>query len=86
MNGDIYSDVVREITPDGTEVWTWRAHEHLDPALEVIHPQDGRHLWPMGNNVSELGDGSLALSFHNVSTVVVIDCYHPSASAMRRRW
>jgi hypothetical protein len=73
VHGDIYGDVVREITPAGTEVWAWRAHEHLDPALEVIHPQDGRHHWPMANAVSELRDGSLALSFRNVSTVVIID-------------
>jgi len=73
VHGDVYGDVVREITPDSTEVWTWRAHEHLDPGLEVIHPQDGRHHWPMANAVSELSDGSLALSFRNVSTVVIID-------------
>jgi len=72
-HGDIYGDVVREITPDGTEVWTWRAHQHLDPALEVLHPQDARHHWPMANAVSELADGSLVLSFRNVSTVVIID-------------
>ncbi len=39
-----------------------KADEHLDPDLEVIHPQDGRHHWPMANAVSELSDGSLVSS------------------------
>src|SRR5262245_34313379 len=73
VKGDIYGDVVREVMPDGTEVWTWRAHEHLDHDPEVIHPQDGRHHWPMANAVSELSDGSLALSFRKTSTVVLND-------------
>ncbi len=70
---DIYADVLYEVTPAGEIVWTWHAHEHLDPHTDVITSQDLRHEWSHGNTVGELADGNIVVSFRNISTVVIID-------------
>jgi hypothetical protein len=31
--GIVYADVIKEIDASGTVTWSWRAAEHLDPAL-----------------------------------------------------
>lgn len=73
LDGDIYADVVYEVTPSGEIVWTWHAYEHLDPETDIITPQDQRHEWSHGNTVGELADGNIVLSFRNISTVVIVD-------------
>ncbi|MDZ8186951.1 MAG: aryl-sulfate sulfotransferase [Nostoc sp. ChiSLP02] len=72
-DGDIYADVLYEVTPGGEIVWTWHAHEHLDPDIFTITPQDQRHEWTHGNTVGELADGNIIVSFRNISTVAIID-------------
>ncbi|MEH2109638.1 aryl-sulfate sulfotransferase [Nostoc sp.] len=72
-DGDIYADVLYEVTPAGEIVWTWHAHEHLDPNIFTITPQDHRHEWTHGNTVGELADGNIIVSFRNISTVVIVD-------------
>ena len=74
VNGtDIYTDVLYEVTPAGEIVWTWHAHEHLDPETDIITKQDLRHEWSHGNTVGELADGNIIVSFRNISTVAIID-------------
>lgn len=73
VNGDMYSDVVHEVTPSGEIVWTWHAFEHLDPGRHIITPNEMRHEWTHGNTVDELTDGNIILSFRNISTVVIVD-------------
>jgi len=72
-DGDIYADVLYEVTPSGEIVWTWHAYEHLDPDIFVITPQDPRHEWTHGNSVGELADGNIVVSFRNISTVVIVE-------------
>ncbi len=72
-NGDMYADVIHEVTPGGEIVWSWHASEHLDPVTDIINPQDHRHEWTHGNSVRELADGNIILSFRNISTVVIVD-------------
>lgn len=72
-DGDIYADVLYEVTPAGKIVWTWHAYEHLDPDTYIITAQDHRHEWTHGNIVDELADGNIIVSFRNISTVVIID-------------
>ncbi|MBD2249966.1 aryl-sulfate sulfotransferase [Nostoc parmelioides] len=72
-DGDIYADVLYEVTPGGEIVWTWHAYEHLDPDIFTITPQDQRHEWTHGNTVGELADGNIVVSFRNISTVAIID-------------
>lgn len=73
-NGEIYSDYLVEMTTDGKSVWEWRAWEHLDPEADRIAAvQDYRAEWTHANGVAELPDGNIALSFRNISTVIIID-------------
>ncbi|WP_216594393.1 aryl-sulfate sulfotransferase [Nostoc sp. PCC 7107] len=72
-DGDIYADVLYEVTPGGEIVWTWHAYEHLDSDVFTITPQDQRHEWTHGNTVGELADGNIIVSFRNISTVAIID-------------
>ncbi len=73
VEGDIYADVIHEVTPGGEIVWTWHAYEHLDLETDIITPQDQHHEWTHGNTVGELSDGNVVLSFRNISTVVIVD-------------
>ena len=73
VEGAVFATVVHEITPAGALVWTWRSYEHLDPDADPIPPPIRREFWAMSNTVSELADGSLILSFVNLSLVVIVD-------------
>jgi hypothetical protein len=73
VEGVVFATVVHEITPAGALVWTWRSYEHLDPEADPIPPQIRREFWAMSNTVGELADGSLILSFVNLSLVVIVD-------------
>lgn len=71
--GRMFGDALIEITKAGEVVWEWHAWEHLDPAIDLITPQDERHEWTHGNTVSELADGYLLVSFRNISTVAIVE-------------
>lgn len=72
--GRIYADTVVEMTTAGDVIWEWRSWEHLDPDVDTIPAiQDERAEWTHANTVSECRDGSLLVSFRNLSTVVRID-------------
>lgn len=73
LDGEMYADVIHEVTPDGKIVWSWHAYEHLNPETDIISPQAPRQEWTHGNSVRELSDGNLILSFRNISTVVIVD-------------
>ena len=73
VEGAVFATVVHEITPAGAIVWTWRSYEHLDPEADPIPPQIRREFWAMSNTVGELANGSLILSFVNLSLVVIVD-------------
>jgi outer membrane protein assembly factor BamB len=72
FEGASYGDVIYEVDRKGEIVWTWRARDHVRPEDAVIHAQDTREHWPMGNSVNELSDGNILISFRNVSKVVII--------------
>lgn len=72
--GQMYGDYLVEMTTVGQTVWEWRSWEHLDPDTDVITAaQDRRHEWTHANTVVELPDGNIAVSFRNISTVVIVD-------------
>ena len=72
--GKVHADYLVEMTTAGDVVWEWRSWEHLDPDRHVIvNPQDRRSEWTHGNAVAELSDGNLAVSFREISTVVVVE-------------
>lgn len=72
-NGEMYGDYVVEMTTAGQVVWKWRAWEHLNPETDRITLQDRRHEWTHGNTVAEMPDGSIVVSFRDISTVVIAD-------------
>jgi outer membrane protein assembly factor BamB len=72
-HGKMWGDRVVEVDRDGKLLWEWHAHEHLDPATEIITPTDLRHEWSHANTVVPLPGGDVMVSFRNISTVVRID-------------
>jgi hypothetical protein len=73
LNGEMFADVIYEVTPQGETIWTWHAFEHLDPATDVLTANDKREEWSHANTVGELADGNILLSFRNLSTVLIVD-------------
>ncbi|RVX75194.1 hypothetical protein B0A52_00546 [Exophiala mesophila] len=73
-NGIIYADVIKMVDPTRPEapLWTWRAVDHLDPAIFSLHPHFAREHWPLINSVHLLRDGNILASLRSVSAVVII--------------
>jgi hypothetical protein len=71
--GKMWGDRIVEVDRDGKTVWDWHAHEHLDPATDIITPTDLRHEWSHANTVVPLPGGDVIVSFRNISTVARID-------------
>jgi len=72
--GKIWGDFIVEATTDGKVVWEWKAWEHLDPDVDQLTAlQDDRNEWTHANSVWEDADGSLLVSFRNISTVIRIE-------------
>jgi hypothetical protein len=70
----MWGDYIIEVTTAGRVVWEWKAWEHLDPAADALTAiQDERGEWTHANSVWEDADGSLLVSFRNISTVIRID-------------
>ena len=69
----MFGDLVREIAPDGSTVYEWRAWEHLSVEEDAICPQEGRVEWTHANSLAVTGSGDLLLSFRNTSTVAMVD-------------
>jgi len=73
-DGQMYGDYLVEMTTGGQTIWEWRSWEHLNPVEDrITAPQEARDEWTHGNTVTELPDGSLLLSFRNISTVARVD-------------
>ncbi|MER5888888.1 aryl-sulfate sulfotransferase [Streptomyces sp. NPDC001941] len=70
--GTVWADTIKEIGPDGTERWSWRAAEHLDRAEYPLHPAYAREHWPLVNSVIPLADGNVLASLRSTSDVIVI--------------
>jgi hypothetical protein len=71
--GTIIGDSLIEVDRGGNVVWTWHGSDHLDPAVDVICPLEGRQEWTHGNAVEEMPDGNIILSFRQTSTILTID-------------
>jgi hypothetical protein len=73
-NGEMYADYLVELTTDGQSRWEWRSWEHLDPETDCITAlQDEREEWTHANGLAELPNGNIAVSFRQISTVIIID-------------
>lgn len=70
--GRIYSDYLREVTPDGRLVWEWHAHA-LDLARYPLATDVWRWEFAHANSCCPLPDGSVLVSFRHLDTIMVID-------------
>ncbi len=69
----MWTDGLREVTPEGKVVWEWLAYKHLDPNLDIICPFESRFEWTHCNTIFELDNEDLLLCFRVIDTVVIID-------------
>ena len=53
-------------------LWSWRAIDHLDPAVFAAHPHYPREHWPLINSVAFDSEGNIIASSRNASSVFVI--------------
>jgi hypothetical protein len=73
-NGEMYGDYLVELTTSGQIMWEWRTWDHLDPVTDRITAvQDSREEWTHANGLAELPNGNIAVSFRQISTVIIID-------------
>lgn len=82
-NGEIYCEVIQEISRDGKVVWEWLGFEHLDPEIDVIGPLHPRDRWTNLNSLSEMPDGNILVSFRCINTIAII---HRPTGAIQWRW
>ena len=71
--GIMWSDALREITPDGKVVWEWMGYEHMDPDLDTLCPLCGRARWANANSVFVMDNGDVLLSQRFTNTLVIVD-------------
>lgn len=83
MEGVMWSDSFREITPDGKVVWEWLGYEHLDPKVDIICPLCNRSEWTHINTCFVLPDGNVLTSLHQLNTIAIID---KSTGDFKWRW
>ncbi|MCD1296018.1 aryl sulfotransferase [Methanocella sp. CWC-04] len=78
--GSMWSDAIIEIDRNGSVVWEWHCHEHLDPEKYTIHSLDKRNEWTHVNSVKYIPAGnmfngreSILISIRELDTVAIID-------------
>jgi hypothetical protein len=71
--GIVNADVIKEVDAVGAVTWSWRAAEHLDPALYPLQPHYRREHRPLINGVCPPADGTVAASLRSVCAVIIID-------------
>jgi hypothetical protein len=69
----MFGDVVKEITPDGREVYTWKSWEHLSVEEDIICPLEERREWTHGNCLNVTSEGDLLVSYRLTDTVGIVD-------------
>lgn len=73
-SGDMYGDYLIEKTKTGETVWQFPLWQNLDPETDRITAiQEPRDAWANGNELAELPNGDIVVSFRTISTVIIID-------------
>jgi len=72
LDGKIYGDIIREITPDGELVWEWELKD-LDLDKYMICPLCTRAEYAHANTCSPLPDGSVMVTFRVLNLIIIID-------------
>jgi len=69
----MWADVVKEITPAGEVVATWRSWEHLSFEEDRICPLESHKEWTHTNSLALTPDGDWLMSFRLTDTVGIVD-------------
>lgn len=69
----IWGDVVREIQPDGTVVWEWRAEDCEEMYNFPLNPMCPRHEWCHANCITQLENGDVLINFRYNHLMAIID-------------
>lgn len=69
----IWGDVVREIEPDGTIVWEWRAEDCDEMYNFPLNPMCPRHEWCHANCITQLDNGDILINFRYNHLMAIID-------------
>lgn len=78
LKGDIWSDAILELDPGNNVVWTWHAHEHMNPNLDIIDPALPRTGWTYINGIRFLpknpidNEEGYLLSMRSINTVMIV--------------
>lgn len=70
--GKIYSDYLREVTPEGAPVWEWHAYD-LDLEAHPLADDCWRWEYAHANSCCPLPDGRVLLSFRHMDTLMMVD-------------
>jgi len=71
--GIMWSDALREISPDGKVIWEWTAYEHMEPDIDILCPLCGRARWANANSVFVMDNGDVLLSQRFTNTLLIVD-------------
>ncbi len=69
----MWSDALREISPDGKTVWEWTAYEHMNPDIDILCPLCGRARWANANSVFVMDNGDVLMSQRFTNTLLIVD-------------
>lgn len=71
--GIMWSDALREVTPDGKVVWEWIAYEHLDLDTFILCPLCGRARFANANSVFVMKNDDVLVSQRMTNMLFIID-------------
>lgn len=73
LDGAIWGQAFREITPDGETVWEWIGYEHMDPEIDVMCGICPRSIWGYVNGFDVFPNGDIVGSFRCLNAMIIID-------------
>lgn len=80
-NGVIYSDYIREVTPQGKTAWEWHACSDMELDRYVLCPVCGRDEFAHANACAPLANGDVMVSFRRLNLIAIVD-----RATRRFRW
>jgi len=81
--GQVWTDVLREISPEGEVLWELPFDELLDPEVDTLCPLCPRETWTYINSVVVLPDDNILVCLRLINTLAIID---KKARKIKWRW
>jgi len=83
LEGRMWGNAFREITPGGKVVWEWLGYKHMDTEIDVPCPICPRNIWGYVNGMDVFPNGDIVASFRHLNTLMIID---KQTSTIKWRW